>query len=364
MAEFSITEFYKKYPTIPHERCIFMFDDFWKQEWIKKDVTVIFCQRKTKSFTQITLESLLRFYPDIPIVVSEDDSLDDSAQYLQYKELVTPNLKVWMRKEGYHGHGLQLDEIITQFVRTKYCLLIDSDIVVERGGFVELMIAEFEKDENLYALGTLHYGSYENNGNDPRSEEDAVPYAHPQCSMIRADKYLQMQYPFITDGAPLILNMKEAKDKKMRVDIFPTDKYISHRGGSSYLVPHSVWDDSHNVYLRPFVTFILRNNQSFNSDSTDTDFDVVFATNNNTSIDVVTSNNELHKVNNNLYKIRFNLNGEYIIDCRSCDAVFLGSNFINAFKTAAIEYKAPNEFVFDGLVATKRNIFQKVNCLQ
>lgn len=360
--------FYATHQTVEHSRPEFKFDEFWKEEWKKKDVTVICCQRQTKNAIQLMLESLLRFYPDIPIVISDDDSQDDSAQYLQYKELITPNLFVWMRKEGFHGHGMQLDEMLKHFVKTKYCLLVDSDVIFERGNFVEEMILEFEKDDNLYAIGTMHYASYINNGGEPFATkngekiDDAIPYTHPQLSMIRADRYLQMTNPFIVDGAPLILNMKEAFDKKMGVKYYPTDKYISHRGGTSYVKPIPVWSDDHDVYLRPFVTIIITISQSFITDSIDSDFDIVIAKNYSNE-HVVIHGRDSQVVENNIYKLRFQVNGEYVCDARK-NYIQLEQSFITRLKDEVIKLKAPDELVVDGLKFVKRKIWQKNDSLQ
>lgn len=354
--------FYATHPTIEHSRPLWTNDGYWKEKWKSLDVTVICCQRQTKVAIQLMLESLLRFYPDIPIIISDDDSKDDSAQYLQYKELVTPNLFVWMRGEGkFHGHGMQLDEMLKQFVKTKYCLLLDSDIIVERGGFLEWMIPIMEGDDNLYAIGTMHYASYINNGGEPFSPEDAIPYPHPQCSLIRADKYLKMDNPFIVDGAPLILNMKEAFDKKMGVAYYPTDKFISHRGGSSYVKPIPVWSDDHDVYLRPFVTFIIAPTQRFITDSSDSDFDIVIAKN-FVETEVVLHKREAQKVKNNIYDLRFKCNGEYVCDARN-SYVQLEETFISRLKDEVIKQSAPDELIVDGLRFVKRNVWQQNDSL-
>lgn len=359
--------FYATHKTTEHSRPDFKYNEKWLEEWKILDVSIICCQRQTKVAIQLMLESLLRFYPHIPIIISDDDSLDDSAQYLQYKELVTPNLFVWMRTPlnsmGFHGHGSQLDEMITQFVKTKYCLLIDSDVIVEHGGFIEEMIVEFAKDENLYAIGTMHYASYINNGGEPFARKngvpvnDAIPYTHPQLAMIRADKYLQMQNPFITDGAPLILNMKEAHDKKMGVKYYPTHFYISHRGGTSYVKPTPIWESDHDVYLRPFATFIISPSQSFITDSTDSDFNIVIAKN-HTVTNVIVHGREEQKVDNDIYGLRFQVNGEYVCDARN-NYIQIDQTFITRLKDEVIRLKAPDELVVDGLRFIKRKVWQK-----
>lgn len=359
-------EFNKTHPVVEHSRPEWTNEEYHALSWKDKSVTVICTQRKTKNAIQLTIESLLRFYPNILIVIADDNSLDDSAQYLQYKELVTPNLTVWMRTEenssGRHGHGRILHELIEKFVRTKYVLTLDSDMVIEKGGFVELMIAEFEKDNNLYGLGTLHYGSYQNNGGEPFTPEDAVPYAHPQLSMFRVDKYNETETEWIEDGAPLILNMKEAKDLGWRVDYFPTDKYASHRGGSSYVEPRPVWESDHDVFLRPFVTFITSSTKLFFTHSIDSDFDIVIAKN-PTRTEVVIHGREPQVVGNYIYDLRFHVTGEFVCDVRD-NPTTLDSGFITRLKDEVIKLKAPEELTMDGLKFVKRKVWQKNDSLK
>lgn len=361
--DFNITN-----PSIEHSRPEWHSDDYWKTTWKQKDVCVIITQRFTKVAVQMCLESLFRFYPDIPVYACDDDSGgDDSAQYLQYKELVTSNLTVWMRtalnSAGRHGHGKILDELIEKFVTTKYCLMLDSDVVIERGGFIEEMISEFEKDDNLYAIGTMHYASYINNGGEPFGSkngekiDDAIPYPHPQTSMIRIDKYRELNEPFLEDGAPLILNMKKAFDKKMRVAYYPTDKYVTHRGGTSYINPKPVWSDDHNVYLRPFVTFIISPSQNFTTDSIDSDFDIVIAKN-HAREEVILHGKESQIVDNDIYNLRFQCNGEYVCDARS-NYIQIEQTFMIRLKNEVIRQKAPDELTVDGLKFIKRNVWQK-----
>ena len=56
------------------------FGDFHRNEWVKKDITVIVCERDTADITRLCLESLLRFYPDIPILIIDGGSIDGPPQ--------------------------------------------------------------------------------------------------------------------------------------------------------------------------------------------------------------------------------------------------------------------------------------------
>jgi len=65
---------------------------FWNYHRQWNDITVLICQRNTKTLIQLCLESLLTYYPNIPILVVDGNSDDDSILYLRYKSLVYPKI--------------------------------------------------------------------------------------------------------------------------------------------------------------------------------------------------------------------------------------------------------------------------------
>src|SRR5574343_402935 len=126
--------------------------EYHRQLWKEKDITVLITQSKTLDITKLTLESLLNFYPDIPIFVVNNSPVDPSGDYLRYKQALLPNVKVWDR-EGINSHGTSMDEAIRNHITTKYILTLDSDIIIERGGWVEMMLDQM-REEELFATGT------------------------------------------------------------------------------------------------------------------------------------------------------------------------------------------------------------------
>ena len=369
---------------------------FFLDQWKQKDITVLICQRKTKDITQLCLESLLRFYPDIPILVVDGDSQDDSALYLQWLAIRNPNVKIWTRPSpptGFTSHGTSMHEALSGHILTKYVLLLDSDTIVERGGWIEEMLNEIITaneyfDTNvyyeanirpIYALGSLMLPSRSGEAiTPPKDENDVLRYAHPSCSMIDRDKYLEIAKTFTNwpdgqvipnrasdHGSPLVWNMMGAEQLGYRVEYFPVDKYVSHLSGASWCEPKTIWPDDHDVKVRPFVTFICYNNVPPLWQQ-NKDFDIIYNAQKEKHFVVVHGQAPVI-TENAYYDLRFNTTGEYVC-CLPTDystLVTLSSiALVGSAKKKAIELNAPEDFELDGLKFVRRDIWQKRECLQ
>lgn len=349
--------------------------NFFKNLWREKDITILVCQRKTKDLIQLNLESILRFYPDIPIVVVDGDSQDDSTLYLKWMQLKHSNIKVWFRGNkggGKHtSHGVTMDEAIFGYIDTKYVLIMDSDTIMDRSGCVEGMLAQMEANPNMFATGTLMLVS---NAGDacrpPENDEDILRYSHPSCSLMRADIYKRMKAKFCDHGAPSVYVMKEAAQNGFEVGYFPIHLYVSHLSGSSWTEPRTIWNHDHDVCLRPFITFVLDGTFEGLTGSlvvqSDKDFNIVTPDRTEGVNKVVLhggsvgGNNTYHECPNKTYNLRFKLNGEYVC----VTSVPVTKDFVERAKSKVIELGAPDHFELDGIRIVKRNYWQLHECFR
>jgi hypothetical protein len=338
-------------------------EQYHRDRWVEKIVTVLLTQRKTLDITMLCVESLLRFYPDIQILAVDGDSGDDSTLYLRWKEITVPNFKLWERKGGIRSgntsHGETMHLAITNFIATKYVLLLDSDIITERGGIIEHMLTQLASSENLYATGTLMEVS---NSNDavgaPKDENDILRYAHPSFSIYNADLYKQINVPFSDHGSPCVYNMQAATKAGYDIGYAPTDKYVSHLSGASWTTPRTVWNHDFGVFLRPFITFIVEEESQFKNlpNQTSNDFEVITALK-EYKRNVILHENliEVNTDNNKIFGSRFNIRGEYV-------SVLDGSEFakdlVYTAKLIAIDQKAPDEFSVGSIKFYRRKYFQ------
>lgn len=359
-------DFNDMHPIIEQSRTIWEHKSYWDEQQYPKDVTVLMCQKNTKLFTQMTIESLQRFYPDIKMVIVDDNSDDDSVEYLKYKELTCPNITVWWKKGNYAGHGGNLHLAMVEYVKTKFVMLMDSDLIVERGNFIEPILQRFSENPKLYAIGTLQYTSYSNNGGEPFTAEDAIPYGNPQLCVYDVDTYHELETPFLHDGTPCILNMKAAHDAKLDVEYFPIDKYASHNSGSSWANPRTMWMDDHDVLVRPFLTIIVSRYTTMSIDSGDMDYDIVVVDRSYEVEYTFTDKPDPRPfiVDARLFAIRFNVKGEYVLDLSKHDALRIEVDIVRHLKEQVNEQNVPDELVVDNLTFVKRTTWQKNQALK
>ena len=340
--------------------------NFWKE----KDITVLICQRKTKDLVQLCLESLLRFYPDIPIVLVDGDSRDNSTTYLRYMQAMNPqNITLWERPlnngSKHSSHGVTMDEAIRQYVKTKWVLLLDSDTIVERGGWIEEMLKRVNEKEKIYAIGSLMLVSRRNDAcGGPDDDNDVLRYAHPSCSLYNAQRYVDMP-PFCDHGAPCCYNMKAAEEMGLEVEHYPVEEYVSHLSGASWCEPSTIWPNDHNVFKRPFLSFIVNPvvNQVDRSISkqafTDHDFEIIpLAPLEHHQVTLHEYNLNIDTSKNPTYPIRYRVNGDYVCDITN----WLGEiqpEFVNAVRLVAIGNPDSDEIVVGGLICRKRQYWQR-----
>lgn len=342
----------------------FSHTQYHLDKWKEKNITVLICQRNTNDLIRLTLESILRFYPDIQILVVDGSSTDDSIFYLKQKAITHPNIKIWIRN-GRNSHGMTMDEAIQRHISTKYVLLCDSDIIMDRGGLIEEMLQEFPKDELLYAIGSMMLVTRSNHAcGDPKDANDVLRYAHPSFSIYDADRYRKMKVPFVDHGAPCCYNQIEAEKLGLRIAYYPVDKYISHLSGGSWTAPRTIWGNDHNAFIRPFVTFITENTEHLTKlkEQTDHDFDII-TSGIPQSASIVIHGQLPAQVNNKLYDIRMHISGEYV--CQLDPSVeTLQPQFVHIVKHNAIEKNMPDEMNVGGLNCIKRTLWQQRESLK
>lgn len=337
--------------------------------WKEKNITVLICQRKTHDLIRLSLESILRFYPDIPILIVDGNSHDDSLLYLRYMAVKHSNIILLEQPKAdpnhQTSHGVTMDMAIKNHIKTKYVLLMDSDVIVERGGLIEDMREEFSKDDNLCAIGSLMLVTRSNHAcGPPKDETDILRYAHPSFSIYDVNKYHELKAPFSDHGAPCVYTMLEAEKRGMHVKYYPVDKYVSHLSGGSWTDPRTIWANDHDVFIRPFISFIVSNGNHIEKLQlqTDHDFDIITPSKKEEKHIVVHGSLPV-KFSNNLYGIRHQVTGEYVCFL-AAHVEIIQPEFVHVFKQSAIEKKMPDELNVGGLNLIKRTLWQRRESLQ
>ncbi len=347
-----------------HE-AIEMVRPFWthKPEVNPKDVTVLICQGNRRFLTELCINSLLRFYPDIQILVMNSSPEDfDSTNYLDYIALKHDNITI-RKWDGIKSHGVMMNLAIRENITTEYILLMDNDVIIERGDFIEGMQVQLEYHAGMFATGTLMVVTRSGDScGVPVDEADVLRHAHPSCSMIKRSMYLQGR-PAVDHGAPLCYVMADAEKRGLTIGSYPVDKFVSHLSGASWTDPCTIWNNDHGVYMRPFMTFIISTpvHTILLAAQTDQSFDMV-SMGKPTNASVVVHNSKPVKVSNKLYDLRFRVMGEYV--CVLPDVMTaIDSGYVVEVRKEIVKQELPDRLNVGGLVVVKREVWQNKDCL-
>lgn len=195
------------------------------------DVTAVFAQCQTLSFTRDLVTGLRRCYPDLKFVIVDNGSQDESTEYL--RSLGGREGFIIALNEDNWGHGLALDQAL-RLARTPLCLILDSDVEVWECGFLEPMIQRFNENPELYLLGSKARPSRgaEQKARFEKAKQLGKDNVNLFSSMIRREMYLSLP-KFVHHGSPSLWNQNEARRRGFLLVDFPTEEYLHHIGSGT-----------------------------------------------------------------------------------------------------------------------------------
>ena len=182
-------------------------------------VTAIIINCRTLRLTQKCIESVLQFYPNIPIVFIDNGSKDKSTRYVRRMAERYDNIVGVLNKRNC-GHGPGMHQGLTLVKTTRYVLTFDTDCRMKQAGLVEAMLGCF--NSKVYAVGYLQH--VDDMGHDV-AKGQGYPYVHPAVMMLDRKKYFKLT-PFNHHGAPCVMNMRDAVRHKYRLVHFKRSKYV------------------------------------------------------------------------------------------------------------------------------------------
>jgi glycosyltransferase involved in cell wall biosynthesis len=193
----------------------------------EKDVTAVIINYKTFDLTQRAIKSFRSYYPDVPLLLIDNGSNDDSTFILEKLVKASPtSIELIINDKNIH-HGPAMHQAI-QRTSSEYILFIDSDCEIRQGGFIELMLNLLSESDQNYVVGKKVYMN--NRGFDvDKNDSSAIEYIRPICMLLRREIYLKLP-KFVKHGTPCLENMKEAVRQGYRLIDFPIEKYILHQG--------------------------------------------------------------------------------------------------------------------------------------
>jgi len=186
-------------------------------------ITAIIVNYKTYELTRQAIWSLSGHYPELPVVVVDNNSEDGSAEALQSLASSIPGVQVNLNEKNKH-HGPAMEQIARTVVNTPYFLTFDSDALLYKPGLLEAMLAAME--EETYAMG--HQIWLNEKGFKTGEAGKGFPYVHPFCALFRTAVYRSLP-PFEKHGSPCLTNERAAFTAGWKLSHFPAKSYVFHR---------------------------------------------------------------------------------------------------------------------------------------
>ena len=187
-----------------------------------KRITAVTVNYRTPDLLRDCITSFANSYPNVTHIIVDNGECEESVEIAKELEVEL------IENETNIGHGLALHQGLL-LANTSHIFTLDSDTTVKAGEFLELMLAEFDANKNLFALGWLRFT---NAAGVAGLSLAGFPYIHPYASLLDAEKYKTLA-PFIGQGAPAINTMRDAVAKGYDLIDFPVKKYIDHKGAGT-----------------------------------------------------------------------------------------------------------------------------------
>jgi glycosyltransferase involved in cell wall biosynthesis len=210
-------------------------------------ITAVIINYQTPDLTKTALTSFRKFYPQIPILLIDNGSKDNTQEVLKRIIDINPDLIKLMANEKNLHHGPAMHQAIG-LLQDEFILFLDSDCEVLKSGFVEKMRGTLESDSHNYVVGKLIHMN--KRGFDVAPDERSIKYIRPICMMIRRSLYKDLE-PFQYHGAPCLKNMIAANERGYHLTDFNIEEYIHHKGRGT------ASRFGYNLGLRGKINFIL-----------------------------------------------------------------------------------------------------------
>jgi glycosyltransferase involved in cell wall biosynthesis len=189
-------------------------------------IIAVIINYQTPDLTKTAITSFRKIYPQIPILLIDNGSKDNSREVLIRIVGNNPDLIKLVANEKNFHHGPAMHQAIG-LLQDEFILFLDSDCEVMKGGFIEGMLKELESDDKNYAAGKLIH--LNKRGFDVPQSGRSIKYIRPICMLIRRSLYKELE-PFQYHGAPCMKNLIDASKRGYNLLDFKIEDYIHHKG--------------------------------------------------------------------------------------------------------------------------------------
>ena len=186
------------------------------------DVRAVVVHYRTPDLLQRAVESWFHFYPDVPLTIFDNAPVSDDAEVVASLRNRYPRVDYIPSPENV-GHGPGMDRSIRS-ASEAFIFLLDSDTVVQKGGFLEAMIPHFERG-SVYGVGRRV--RVNRRGYNVEENHKGFPALDPAYMLIRRTAYLSLP-PFIQHGQPVVENFSAAMERGLELVPFDIGSWILH----------------------------------------------------------------------------------------------------------------------------------------
>jgi glycosyltransferase involved in cell wall biosynthesis len=187
-------------------------------------VTAVIINFQTPDLTQRAVSSLRRWYPNLPLLLIDNGSADDSPSLL--RTLAEESTTTLLCNSRNLHHGPAMDQAL-RCLSTDEVFFLDSDCCITSGGALERLCEALHADDRNYAAGKRIFMN--SRGFDVTPGPRAHPYIRPLCMLIRRRQYLALP-PFKRHGAPCLTNMIAATAAGLHLVHVPVNDFVLHEG--------------------------------------------------------------------------------------------------------------------------------------
>lgn len=175
---------------------------------------------QTPDLTEAAIRSFRRFYPDVKLLMIDNGSKDESPGLLRDLAAELHFETIFLEENRYHGPAMDL---AMHRLTTPLAFLLDSDTVVQKGGFLEEMEG-LARPPDVYGVGKIVHV-------DRRGfvAEAGIPVLVSAYMLLKREPYKRLP-PFVHHGLPALKNFEAAHQQGLRLVPFEVNEYVTHLG--------------------------------------------------------------------------------------------------------------------------------------
>jgi GT2 family glycosyltransferase len=190
---------------------------------MQDQITAAVINFQTPDLLEIAVRSFNRVYPEVPLLIIDNGSKDDSVDRLKkLSSEIGPVITELFNEENVF-HGPAMDQAM-KTATSEYVYIFDSDTVTLDGGFLEEMLEILSSEPRSLAIGkrvSVNKRGFLSTG--------GIPVPVSAYMLLRKSLYMQLS-PFEHHGLPVLKCCTEAARKGWRISPFDIDSYVRHDG--------------------------------------------------------------------------------------------------------------------------------------